>query len=156
MKRSKKPMPPQMPLRPPCRKQPPDQFSLAAGQVRLYLEGFAQFFTYTPFLYDWLLYPTYWIRQSIVSGCFLYFMQTLAFTASAIYHLDLGISGISGKKGWDIDDFSGGQHLNDLLRISHCICGRTRWGEWSLASEATPGRHDELPRLCSRQPGRQQ
>lgn len=115
-----------MSLRLPRRKQPLERFSPAADQAPLF--RLRSFFTYTPFLYDWLLHPVYWIRRIIVSGCFLYFLQTGAFMASTIYHLNLGIFGITASqgKGMGVGLFFGGQHLNDLLRISLCTGGRIR------------------------------
>lgn len=152
-------MPPQMLLRLRCRKQPLDQLSLAAGDVRLFTMRASLISSHIPLSYM-IGYSTRTIGYEGLSGQAVFSISCklerswrpqcitwiLAYLASR--HLR--------EKGMEFRlFFSGGQHLNDLLRISHCICGRTRWGS-DLVFEATPGRHDELLRLCSRQPGRQQ
>ena len=144
MKRSRKPMPPQMLLRLRCRKQPLDQFSLAAGDVRLFTMRASLISSHIPLSYM-IGYSTRTIGYEGLSG-------------QAVFSISCKL-----ERSWRpqcitwILAYLASRHLREKgmeFRL-FCICGRTRWGS-DLVFEATPGRHDELLRLCSRQPGRQQ
>jgi len=78
--------------------------------------------------------------------------------ASAIYHLDLGIFGITasqGKRdGISITFLAGSISMTCYESLTVYAVGGD--GGDDIASEAISGSCDELLRLCSRQPGKQQ